>query len=101
MISYTTYNEFSGPLEDAIKEALGCPARDRKLLGIYLHSDNSVCRHIFCSKTLCDENVVNFLTANFVVWPWDLTNKEHETHFYASCSKHLGNCINKPKLSPD
>lgn len=84
---------YNGLLENAIKEAVLCSAKNRKLLGIYLHSDNSVCRHIFCSKTLCDENVVNFLTANFVVWPWDLTNKEHEAHFYTSCSKYLGSVV--------
>jgi len=84
---------FNGTLENAIREALLCSARDRKLLGIYLHSDNSVCRHIFCSKTLCDENVVNFLAANFVVWPWDLTHKENEAHFYATCSRYLGSVV--------
>ena len=82
-----------GTLEDAIKDALLCPARDRKLLGMYLHSDNSLSKHIFCSKTLCDENVINFLNANFVVWPWDLTNKPHEAHFYATCSKYLGSVV--------
>ena len=81
---------FIGTLEDAIREALLCPAKDRKLLGIYLHSDHTVFCNIFCSKTLCDENVVNFLSSNFVVWPWDLTNKEHENYFYETCSKYLG-----------
>ncbi len=84
---------FNGTLENAIKDCLLCSARDRKLLGIYLHSDNSVCRHIFCSKTLCDENVVNFLASNFVVWPWDLTHKENESHFYTTCSKYLGSVV--------
>jgi hypothetical protein len=49
---------FIGTLEDAIKEALLCPAKDRKLLGIYLHSDHTVFCNIFCAKTMCDENVV-------------------------------------------
>ena len=82
---------YVGTLEGATKEALLCPAKDRKLLGIYLHSDKNVTKHIFCSQTLCDENVVNFLSTNFVVWPWDLTNKEHENHFFEIISKHLGN----------
>ncbi len=81
---------FIGTLEDAIKEALLCPAKDRKLLGIYLHSDHTVFCNIFCAKTMCDENVVNFTSNNFVVWPWDITVKEHEAHFYQTCSKHLG-----------
>lgn len=81
---------FVGSLEEAIKEALLCPAKDRKLLGIYLHSDQTVFCNIFCSKTLCDENIINFISSNFVVWPWDITNKEHEEYFYETCSKYLG-----------
>ena len=81
---------FIGTLEDAIKEALLCPAKDRKLFSIYLHSDHTVFCNIFCSKTMCDENVVTFTSSNFVVWPWDITVKEHENHFYETCSKHLG-----------
>jgi hypothetical protein len=81
---------YIGSLEDAIKEALTCQAKDRKLLGIYLHSDHTVFCNIFCTKNMCDENVINFLSTNFVVWPWDITVKEHENHFYETCSKHLG-----------
>lgn len=84
---------FVGTLEDAIKEALLCPAKDRKLLGIYLHSDHTVFCNIFCSKTLCDENFVHFTSQNFVVWPWDVTVKEHESHFYDACSKQLGSAF--------
>ncbi|CAF0752284.1 unnamed protein product [Brachionus calyciflorus] len=81
---------FIGSLEDAIQEALMCPAKDRKLLGIYLHSDHTIFHNIFCSKTLCDENIVNFLCENFIVWPWDLTCKKFENSFYEKCSKYLG-----------
>jgi hypothetical protein len=38
---------FIGTLEDAIKEALLCPAKDRKLLSIYLHSDHTVFWRLF------------------------------------------------------
>jgi hypothetical protein len=84
---------FVGTLEEAIKEALLCPAKDRKLLGIYLHSDHTVFCNIFCSKTLCDENVINFVSSNFVLWPWDISNKEHEEYFYETCSKYLGSVV--------
>ena len=81
---------FIGSLEEAIREALLCPAKDRKLLSIYLHSDHTVFCNIFCAKTMCDENVINFTSSNFVVWPWDITLKEHENYFYETCSKQLG-----------
>ena len=81
---------FIGSLEEAIQEALLCSAKERKLLGIYLHSDKTIFHNIFCSKALCDENVVNFLCANFVVWPWDLTGKKFEDYFNEKCSKNLG-----------
>ena len=84
---------YTGKLEDAIKDALVCPARDRRLLGIYLHSDHTVFCNIFASKTLCDETVINFLSSNFVVWPWDMTHKQHETHFYEVFAKFFGSTI--------
>jgi hypothetical protein len=81
---------FIGNIEDAIRDALLCPAKDRKLLGIYLHSDSTVYCNIFCSKVLCDETVVQFLSSNFVVWPWDLTLESNEAKFYDYCAKNLG-----------
>lgn len=84
---------YTGKLDDAIRDALMCPAKDRRLLGIYLHSDNTVFCNIFCSKTLCDENVINFMSSNFVVWPWDLTVKANEAHLYETCSRYLGSVI--------
>lgn len=84
---------YLGKLEDAIRDALVCPARDRRLLGIYLHSDNTVFCNIFAAKTLCDETVINFLSSNFVVWPWDLTVKPHELYFYEMCAKFFGSTI--------
>jgi hypothetical protein len=81
---------FIGTIDDAIRDALLCPAKDRKLLGIYLHSDNTIYCNIFCSTVLCNESVVNFLSQNFLVWPWDLTLAKNETKFYESCTRNLG-----------
>lgn len=89
---------YSGKLEDAIRDALVCSARDRRLLGIYLHSDQTVFCNIFASKTLCDETVINFLSSNFVVWPWDLSVRVHESHFYNVCGKHFGSIISSKLL---
>ena len=81
---------FIGSLDEAIQEALLCSAKSRKLLGIYLHNDSTVFCNIFAAKSMCDENVVHFLSANFLVWPWDLTSKATEAYFYDMCAKHLG-----------
>lgn len=84
---------YTGKLEEAIRDALVCPARERRLLGIYVHSDHTVFCNIFASKTLCDETVINFLSSNFVVWPWDVTLKPHEHHFYEVFAKFFGSMI--------
>ena len=85
---------YIGSFEQALKDALFCPAKERKLFGVYLHSDNTIFSHIFCTKTLCDENVINFLSSNFIVWPWDLSLKQYEEHFYQISSRALNNGSN-------
>lgn len=64
---------FPGTLDDAIKEACMKPARERRLLAVYLHHDGSVLANVFCTQLLCCDSVIQCLTANFVVWGWDLT----------------------------
>jgi hypothetical protein len=82
---------YIGQLDQALKDALMCPAKERKMFGIYLHSDNTIFSHIFSKNTLCDENVINFLSANFIIWPWDLTATPFEESFYKISSKVLNN----------
>lgn len=51
----------------------------RKLLAVYLHHDNSVLANVFCTQLLGFETVLQLLSANFIVWGWDITyesNKE-------------------------
>ncbi len=81
---------FIGTIDDAIRDAFLCRAKDRKLLGIYLHSDKTVYCNIFCSKVLCDESVAEFLNSNCLVWPWDMTLEKNQVKFYDYCAKHLG-----------
>ena len=85
---------YIGKLEAALREALHCSTKDRKIFGVYLHSDDTIFAHIFCKNTLCDENVVNFLTSNFIIWPWDLTLKPFEDSFYQISSRVLSNGAN-------
>jgi len=81
---------FLGSLEDAIKESIMLPANDRKLLAIYLHSDSTIYCNIFCSTIFCNEEIINFLSINYVLWPWDITLQKNEEYFYNLCLKHLG-----------
>lgn len=70
---------FPGSLENAIKEACMKPARERRLLALYLHHDRSVFSNVFCTEILCRESVIQILATYFILWGWDLTcafNKE-------------------------
>lgn len=64
---------FIGSLEAAFQEAFYVKARDRKLLAICLHRDESVLTNMFCSQMLCAESIVSYLSQNFITWAWDLT----------------------------
>ncbi|XP_054278521.1 FAS-associated factor 1 [Macrosteles quadrilineatus] len=81
---------FPGTLEDAIKEACQKPARERRLLAVYLHHDASVLTNVFCTQLLCYESVLQLLATNFVVWGWDLTFESNKQKFLASLTRTLG-----------
>ncbi|XP_022101675.1 FAS-associated factor 1-like isoform X2 [Acanthaster planci] len=81
---------YMGPLEDAVKEAFGGLAVERKLLAIYIHTDKSVQSNVFCSQLLCAESIVNFLTQNFVTWAWDITADENKDRLLSTCTKMFG-----------
>lgn len=53
----------------------------RKLLAVYLHHDGSILSNVFCSQALCQVSVVDYLTANFVVWGWDLTHEANKARY--------------------
>ncbi|KAL1129663.1 hypothetical protein AAG570_012608 [Ranatra chinensis] len=81
---------FPGTLEDAIKEACMKPAKERKLLALYLHHDRSVLANVFCTELLCFESVLQTLAAYFVIWGWDITNDANKNKFLASVTQSLG-----------
>ncbi|GLH13726.1 hypothetical protein R5R35_009544 [Gryllus longicercus] len=82
---------FPGSLDDAVKEACMKPARDRRLLAIYLHHDASVLTNVFCTQLLGYESVLQYLNTHFVVWGWDLTHESNKQKFLSSVTKTLGN----------
>jgi len=81
---------FHGTLDAAIREATLRPAKDRKLLALYLHHDDSVLSNIFCTQILCTEAIVNLLSINFVTWGWDVTHESNRQMLLTSANKSFG-----------
>jgi len=81
---------FPGSLQDAITEATGKPASERKMLAVYLHHDSSVLTNVFCTQVLCSEAVVSLLSENFVSWGWDLTYNTNKQRMLDMVNRHFG-----------
>lgn len=81
---------FLGTLDQAIKIACFKPAKDKRLLAVYLHHDRSVLSNVFCTQLLCFESVVQYLNANFLVWGWDMTHPTNRNRILQSASQALG-----------
>ncbi|XP_078264682.1 FAS-associated factor 1 [Rhinoraja longicauda] len=84
---------FIGSLEAAFQEAFYGKARDRKLLAIYLHHDDSVLTNVFCSQQLCAESIVSYLSQNFITWAWDVTREANRARFLSMCTRHFGSVV--------
>lgn len=84
---------FIGSLEAAFQEAFYGKARDRKLLAIYLHHDDSVLTNVFCSQLLCAESIVSYLSQNFITWAWDVTREANRARFLSMCTRHFGSVV--------
>ncbi|XP_011298311.1 FAS-associated factor 1 [Fopius arisanus] len=81
---------FTGTFDEAIKESCLKPAKDRRLLAVYLHHDNSVLTNVFCTQLLGCETVLQLLSANFIVWGWDFTYESNMQKFFHSVTQSLG-----------
>lgn len=81
---------FTGTFEDAIKESCLKPAKERKLLAVYLHHDNSVLANVFCTQLLGFETVLQLLSEDFIVWGWDITYESNKQRFLTSVNQTLG-----------
>uniref|UniRef100_A0A672IEH0 UBX domain-containing protein n=2 Tax=Salarias fasciatus TaxID=181472 RepID=A0A672IEH0_SALFA len=84
---------FIGSLDAASQEAFYGKARDRKLLAIYLHNDDSVLSNVFCSQLLCADSIVSYLSQNFVTWAWDVTEDANKSKLLTVCSRNFGNVV--------
>jgi FAS-associated factor 2 len=81
---------FMGTLDNAIKEASNGPARNKRMLAVYIHDDDSILANVFCSQVLCAETTVNYLTDNFVVWGWDSTTPAATQLLHTAIVKSFG-----------
>ncbi|KAL8568872.1 hypothetical protein ACOMHN_061448 [Nucella lapillus] len=81
---------YIGSLDDAIRDALQGRATDRKLLALYLHHDNSIQAHVFCTQLLCSDSIIDFLSSNFITWAWDLTHPDNMERLVNSATRHFG-----------
>eukprot|EP00096_Caligus_rogercresseyi_P008130 TRINITY_DN264_c4_g1_i2.p1 TRINITY_DN264_c4_g1~~TRINITY_DN264_c4_g1_i2.p1 ORF type:complete len:381 (-),score=105.55 TRINITY_DN264_c4_g1_i2:820-1962(-) len=83
-------NFFPGSLTDAMKESCMQPAKDRKMLAIYLHHDSSILTNVFCTQALCAESIVQFLNTNFISFGWDLTSLSNRVRAVEMITREFG-----------
>ncbi|KAJ8928857.1 hypothetical protein NQ314_018514 [Rhamnusium bicolor] len=81
---------YQGTLDDAIKEACSKPAKDRKILAIYLHHDASVLTNVFCTQLLGFESVMQMFENNFILWGWDITFESNRAKLQQAVNTCLG-----------
>ncbi|XP_012733337.2 FAS-associated factor 1 [Fundulus heteroclitus] len=84
---------YVGSLEAASQEAFYGKARDRKLLAIYLHNDDSVLSNVFCSQMMCADSIVSYLSQNFITWAWDVTKEANKARLLTMCTRHFGSVV--------
>lgn len=84
---------YIGSLEAASQEAFYGKARDRKLLAIYLHNDDSVLGNVFCSQMMCADSIVSYLSQNFITWAWDVTKEANKARLLTMCTRHFGSVV--------
>jgi len=84
---------YIGSLEAASQEAFFGKARDRKLLAIYLHNDESVLSNVFCSQMMCADSIVSYLSQNFITWAWDVTKEANKARLLTMCTRHFGSVV--------
>ncbi|XP_023307578.2 FAS-associated factor 1 [Lucilia cuprina] len=82
---------FTGSLEDALKEACHKPARERKLLAIYLHHGESILTNVFCDRLMKHESILQTFAENFIVYGWDLTHESNKHLFLSSVTGCISN----------
>ncbi|SPP73937.1 FAS-associated factor 1 isoform X1 [Drosophila guanche] len=72
---------FVGSLESALQLACHKPAKERKLLAIYLHHGESILTNVFCDHLMKAESIIQTLKEKFVLFGWDMTYDSNKDMF--------------------
>ncbi|KAH8327222.1 hypothetical protein KR074_007524 [Drosophila pseudoananassae] len=75
---------FVGSLESALQMACYKPAKERKLLAIYLHHGKSILTNVFCDQLMKNETIIQTFMEKFVLYGWDLTFESNKDMFLSS-----------------
>ncbi|CAF0958338.1 unnamed protein product [Adineta steineri] len=64
-----------GSLCEALQVAFNPPSNDQKRLPVlvYIHNEKAVSSNLFCKTIFCHNEIVDYLSDNYIVWPWDVT----------------------------
>ncbi|KQS62482.1 FAS-associated factor 1 isoform X2 [Drosophila erecta] len=75
---------FVGSLESAKQLACLRPAKERKLLAIYLHHGKSILINVFCDQLMKHESIIQTFKEKFVLYGWDMTYESNKDMFLSS-----------------
>ncbi|XP_017049788.1 FAS-associated factor 1 isoform X2 [Drosophila ficusphila] len=75
---------FVGSLESAKQLACQRPAKERKLLAIYLHHGKSIQINVFCDQLMKHESIIQTFREKFVLYGWDMTYESNKDMFLSS-----------------
>ncbi|XP_046840421.1 FAS-associated factor 1-like [Xenia sp. Carnegie-2017] len=84
---------YIGSFNDVLEEATMKNAKDRWPLLLYLHHDSSILTNVFCSQILCDENIVSYVSENFLCWAWDVSHDTNKTLLYDIVTQKIGSSV--------
>ncbi|CAF3881917.1 unnamed protein product [Adineta steineri] len=61
-------------LDNACQEAFKSKIiKERRPVLLYIHHDWSTYTNVFCSNIFCSDTLIEYLLDNYIVWPWDIT----------------------------
>ncbi|CAF0931273.1 unnamed protein product [Rotaria sordida] len=80
---------YMGPLNEAMNHSLD-DSVDRRPLLLYLHRNSTPSTHLFCKNILCNNEIINYIESNYLVWAWDCTRDANYQRFLLMLLEHAG-----------